>query len=244
MVGPSDQRRPETGRAPEHVPLPPPGAPAWVPPHAAAAVTTQKESERAEYVWALALLFPVIAFFLFAFAWMFLNSPHPAVFPAGSFLVLLLLVSAGAVALVVWTHPPARRRSLWQVFVPAAVVAIPLGLALLAVVEDMYGTFGVIAFFYFMSIVLAVAVPLHGGMLIAAFIVRKKASLWTGDRMALGSGLATGGVFSVTGVLMLFSLDRQAQLAREAHEVPGLPVLVLLLVLILGVVLARRRTRD
>lgn len=175
-------------------------------------------------------------------AWGMLNRPDPSTVVAGLLLTLLGLVFVGAVVLVVWSNPPDKRASLWAVFLPAVVLAVPVGLLIVEILESSYGMFGAFAFIVGMGTVLLVVVPLHAIFLVVGLVVRKKSAAWIGDRVAQFSGIATGGMFSVAGLIMLFTLERQEHLARTAHETPGLP-LVLGLLAVLVLVFWVRRSR-
>lgn len=200
----------------------------------------RREELRLEHSWTLGSLFPLVSFMVLTMAWGTLNRPDPLVFLAGFLLTLLAVVFLGAVALVVWSNPPEKRASLWIVFVPAFLLAVPVGLLIVEILESSYGMFGGLAFMVGMGMVLLVVAPLHGVFLVVGLVVRKKTATWVGDRVAQFSGLATGGMFSVAGLIMLATLRRQEHLARTAHETPALPLVVVVSCLLLWVLWVRR----
>lgn len=214
-------------------PLPPPGPPERP-------VTDGRERD---WTWAMALVFPATAFLLLTFAWGFLNNRSPEVGWAGFLLVLLAVLTIGAVWTVVYVHPDEHRRWLPAVLLPAGLVAVPLGMFLLSMLEDLYGMFGLLAFLITMGVVLLVVAPIYLILLLVAFIVRRTGRPRGGDRIAQVAGLITGGGFATAGILMLFTLRRQEELARQAHEAPGLGIMVLLFG-VLFVVLVLRRARS
>ncbi len=100
--------------------------------------------------------------------------------------------------------------------------------------------FGFFAFLMGMGLVLMVVAPVYLILLIVAFIVRRTGRPRGGDRVAQFAGLAAGGGFATAGVMMLFTLRRQEELARQAHDTPGVGLAVLLLVVLLAVLMLRR----
>lgn len=215
---------------------PPPPAPPGAPAQAAVA----KSGPESDWAWAMALLFPPLTLILLTIAWSFLNNSSPQVGWAGFVLVLLALLAVGAVWSVVHTHPDEHRRWVPAVVLPALLVAVPVGLFLLAIMEDMYGTFGFLGIMLGMGLVLTPVAPAYLLLLIVAFIMRRTGTQRGGDRIAQVAGLGAGGGFATAGIIMLFTLRRQEELARQAHDTPGLGVMVLLLVVVLGLMLLRR----
>ncbi len=191
----------------------------------------------------MALAFPAMAFLLLTFAWASLNNPVPRVGWAGFLLVLLAVLTGAAVWTVVHVHRDENRRWLPAVLLPAGLIAVPLGMILLDLLEEMYGFLGELAFMVGMGVVLLVVAPVYLVLLLVAFIVRRTGRPRGGDRIAQFAGLVTGGGFATAGILMLFTLRRQEELARQANEAPGLG-LVVLLCAVLFVVLALRRARS
>lgn len=153
---------------------------------------------------------------------------------------MLAFLSAGAVWSVVYTHPGDQRKWSLAIILPAVVVALPLGLFVLQTLEEMYGIFGFLSFMFGAGFVVLVFVPVYLVLLAAALVVRLTGRTRVGDRIAQFAGLVTGGGFAVAGVLMLFTLRRQEELARQAHETPGLGLVALLLVVLSAMVLLRR----
>lgn len=191
------------------------------------------------WAWSLALLFPPLTLIFLTIAWSFLNDSSPQMGWAGFVLVLLAMLTGGAVWSVVHTHPGEHRRWVPTVVLPALLVAVPMGLFLLAILEDMYGTFGFLGIMLGMGLVLTPVAPAYLFLLVVAFIMRRTGTGRGGDRIAQVAGLGAGGGFATAGILMLFTLRRQEELAREAHT-PALGLVGLLLVVLLTVLMLRR----
>lgn len=183
------------------------------------------------------LVSPIAAFFLFMNGFGAMNQSSPDTSAALSLYLPALLVVVGAVAAVaaLGRNKPLRLGI-------AAAVGLPLGFAVATVAEAAYGYFG---FFLFVGgpllMLLAILLMAYLGIAITSLVMLGVSGSRRAADVAACGGLGIAAAFAAAAAYHLATLERQADLARQAFDIPG-PVGPLLAVLLLAAAaMARRR---
>ncbi len=178
---------------------------------------------------------PIFALLLFFQGHEAMDRTEPALAAARTFYIAATLVGIGMAAALMRQGLDA----LWKRAAIALLIAVPMGW-LLADAAQAYGAASFFAFFLvsFYLLPLVALVFVIGAIVAAVLSSRGKR-----DEGAAAFLVASCGIgFAVAGAALyhLVTLSHQADLAREAHDTPGLAVMLVVLAL-LGTALLRRK---